>query len=232
MAGMPNRETAPRRLRPSFAALAALAVALAVAALATPAHGGTADEAAFADSGPEASSFVVDADESGDEFEVECVEEDEESEAAEEVEGEGDEAEEECDAEAQVTDSLPPEECLLRTARARVFASSAHDRVRLVLSYTALSPTEVTVEYRLRGGKGSLRLGEVSKRFGQRGVFRASATLSEPQMDRVRAAKSFEVQLHVPGAPAFCNRYYAKHLTIRHGGSSQAVWSEADSSES
>jgi hypothetical protein len=230
MAGMPSRETAPRRLRPSFAALAALAIALAVAALATPAHGDAAGEADPVEFGAETSSFVVDAGEPNDELEAECVEEDEESEDVEEVEDEGEEAEEECEAEAQATGQLLPEECLLRTASAQVFTDERHDKVRLVLRYTALAPTAVTIEYRLKGGKGSLRLGQASKRFGQRGVFRANERLSESEMTRVRAAKSFEVQLHVPGAPAFCSRYYSKRLTIKHGGHDHSAWSEADSS--
>jgi hypothetical protein len=232
MAGMPSRVTAPRYLRPIFGALAVLAVALAVTALATPAHGLPGDEANFSDSGPEASSFVVDTGEPGDELEEECFEEEGESDEAEEVEGEGDEGGEtqECEAEAQGSELLPPEECLLRTASARVFTSDAHDKVRLVLRYTALAPTEVAVDYRLKGGKGSLQFNEARKRFATRGVFRANETLTEAQMNRVLAAKSFQVQLHVPAAPAFCNRYYSKHLTIRRGGNNHAVWSEPDSS--
>jgi len=230
MAGMASRNTAPRRLRPTFAALAVLAVALAVTALATPAHGLTDDEAASLDSGPEASSFVVDTGEPGDEFEVECVEEEGESEEAEEDEGEGAEEAEECEAEAQDSELFPPEECLLRTARARVFTYAAHDKVRLVLHYTTLTPAEVTIDYRLKGGKGSLQFDEAKKRFTRHGVFRANETLSDAQMNRVLAAKSFEVQLRVPAAPAFCNRYYSKHLTIKHGGHNNTVWSEPDSS--
>ena len=234
MAGMPSRDIAPRYLRPVFGALAVLAVALAVTALATPAHGLPGEEASFTDSGPEASSFVVDTGEPGDELEEECFEEGEESESeeAEGVEGEGDEGEEteECEAEAQGGKLLPPEECLLRTASARVFTSAAHDKVRLVLRYTALAPTEVAVDYRLKGGKGSLQFNEARKHFATRGVFRANETLNEAQMNRVLAAKSFEVQLRIPAAPALCNRYYSKHLTIKRGGPSHTVWSEPDSS--
>lgn len=232
MAGMPSRDTAPRRLRPSLAALAVLAIALAATALAAPAHGLTGDEDTFADSGPEASSFVVDAGEPGDAFEEECFEDEDESEEAEEVEGDEGEVDEteECEAEAQGGELLPPEECMLRTASARVFISAAHDKVkvRLVLRYTAFAPTEVAVSYRLKGGKGSLQFDETRKHFTQRGVFRATETLNDTQMNRVLAAKSFEVQLRVPAAPALCNRYYSKHLTTKRGGPSHAVWSEPD----
>jgi hypothetical protein len=228
MGGMPSRDTAPRLLRPALAALAVLTFALAAIALATPAHGASTDEVTLDDLGPETSSFVVDAGEPGDEFEEECFEEEEseEAEAATEDEDGLEEVEEECEAEAQDTDSLFPDECLLRTTSARVFTSDAHDKVRLVLRYSALSPTEVTIEYRLKGSKGSLRLGSTHKHFGQRGVFRATEALTESQMARVRAAKSFEVELHVPGDPASCGHYYSRHLTVRRGGNSHAVWSE------
>jgi hypothetical protein len=204
-----------------------MALALAAVALATPAHGVTTEEVGPDDLGPEASTFVIDMGEPGDEFEEECFEEEEELEEAEAVEEEVEEAAEECEAEAQDA-TVPPEECVLQTARARVSTDSAHGKVRLVLHYTALAPTAVTIEYRLRGNKGSLRLGQASRHFGQRGVFRASETVGENQMARVRAAKSFEVQLHVAGAPAFCAQYYSRHLTERHGGNKHAVWSESD----
>ncbi len=228
MAGMPSRDTAPRGLRPTLAALAVLAVALAVTALATPAHGLADDDATFADSGPEASSFVIDAGEPGDAFEEACFEEEGESEEAEEAGNEEGEVEatEECEAEAQGGELLPPEECVLRTASARVFTAAAHDKVRLVLRYTAFAPTEVAVAYRLKGGKGSLQFDETRERFTKRGVFRSNEALNEAQMNRVLAAKSFEVQLRVLAAPALCNRYYSKHLTTKRGGASHAVWSE------
>ncbi len=231
MGGMPGRDTAPRSLRPTFAVLAALALALAAVAMTTPAHGAATDEVTLDELGSDASSFVIDAGEPGEGAEVECLEEDEEieevgagDEEAEEEESEEAEEAEECEAEMQDIGSLPPEECLLRTTSARVF--TGRDGVRLVLRYSALAPTEVTIEYRLKGGKGGLRLGTAHKHFGQRGVFRATESLNESQMARVRAAKSFDVRLRVAGAPAFCGPYLSRHLTIRRGGPNHAVWSE------
>jgi hypothetical protein len=234
MGGMSGRDTAPRSLRPTFAVLAALALALAVVAMTTPAHGAATDEVTLDELGSEASSFVVDAGEPGEETEAECVDEDEEidemdagdEEAGEEESDEAEEAEEECEAEMQDTGSLPPEECLLRTTSARVFTHDGRDEVHLVLRYSALAPTDVTIEYRLKGGKGALRLGAAHKHFGQRGVFRATESLNESQMARVRAARSFDVRLRVAGAPAFCSSYLSRHLTIRRGGPNHAIWSE------
>lgn len=175
-------------------------------------------ESKSVDSTPDSRKFVVDASEP-EEVEEECFEEDEE---AEEEEDEG-----ECEEED--TSPFPPDDCLLRTARARVFTYTTHDKARLVIRYTSLAPAEVTVDYRLKGGKGSLQLGEAKQRFGKSGIFRTTESLSDTQMAKVRAAKSFSVQLRIPATPSFCNRYYDRHLTIKRTVHSQVVWFQSDS---
>jgi hypothetical protein len=117
------------------------------------------------------------------------------------------------------TGDYPPEECLLRTARARVFTFTARDRVRLVVRYTSFAPAEVVVGYRLSGGKGSLNLGEAKGRFSRQGVFRVTEQLTNAQMTKLRAARRFTVDLDIPAAPSFCRR------TVH----SQAVWFQSDS---
>ena len=57
---------------------------------------------------------------------------------------------------------MPPPECLLRTARARLFTYPAHEKVRLAIRYTSYAPADVDVEFRLSGGRGSLKLGEAT----------------------------------------------------------------------
>lgn len=292
MGGMTSRDAPARYLPPIFAGLAALAIALAAVALATPAHGLTTGElvfvdtaitggpgegttiedtqpvftfsasvnppstsppayycsvdnaapapcasprqltplndgqhsfsvfaedpaSGFADTTPDSRKFIVDTSEP-EEAEEECFEEDEEAEEAGECEEED-------------ASPFPPEDCLLRTARARVFTYVGHDKVRLVIRYTSLALAEVAVEYRLKGSKGSLQLGEVKQRFGKRGLFRTTESLSEPQMAKVRAAKGFAVQLRIPAAPSFCNHYYDRHLTIKRTVHSQVVWFQSDS---
>ena len=168
---------------------------------------------------------VVEVDE--DEAEEEETEEEETEEESQEGEDEIDADDEESD-EAE-TGSLPPAECLLQTARSRVFTDTSRDRVGLVLRYTSLAPTEVGVDFKLKGSKGSLGLGRAKQRFTKKGVFRLTSQVSESKMERVRAAKSFTVDLSIPAAPSYCQRFYTRHLSIRRAAHSQVVWLQSDS---
>lgn len=167
------------------------------------------------DESPATRSFVVDTSDPV-EVEEECFEE-----------GEG--AEEECEAEADDTSPFPPEECLLRTARARVFAYTAHDRVRLVIRYTSLAPAQVSVDYWMKGRKGPLSLGHAKQRFAKKGLFRLAENFSAAQMEKVRAAKGFTVTMRIPAAPKYCNQYYSRHLTIKRTVKNQVLWFQSDS---
>ncbi len=122
-----------------------------------------------------------------------------------------------------------PKKCILRVARARVFVFTAHDKVRLVIHYTSYHPAKVIVGYKLNGSKGSLELGSASAKFKKTGVFRLAEHLGKPEMTKVRAAKDFEVQFHIPGTPGSCKRFYAKSLTIPQQISNQTVWFQSDS---
>ncbi len=156
----------------------------------------------------------------------EAIEDEEEGEWEEGEEVGSEEFEEE---EEDAVGPFPPDECLLRTARARVFTSPAKSTVRLVVRYTSLAPAQVTVDYRLTGKKGALSLGQARQRFQKSGVFRLAATLSEAQMSKVRAAKSFEVSMRIPAAPSDCNRFYSRQLTIKRTVHNQIVWFQSDS---
>jgi hypothetical protein len=140
---------------------------------------------------------------------------------------EGECAGEECNA--KETSPFPPDQCILRTARARVFAYTSHDKVRLVIRYTSLSPAEVKVDYWMKGKKGSLSLGQAKQRFARKGIFRLTEKLSDGQMGKVRAAKGFFVKMGIPGTPRYCNRYYSRRLTIKRTVQSQLVWFQSDS---
>jgi hypothetical protein len=152
----------------------------------------------------------------------------EECEAFEDEEGFEEEGEECLEGRAG-NGSVPPEECLLRTARARLFVYSSQSRVRLVIRYTAFSPADVYVDYRLSGGKGPLKLGTAHQRFAKSGLLRVNERLSDGEMDKVRAAKRFTVLMNVPQAPHYCRRYGTRHLTIRRTVHSQVVWFQSDS---
>jgi hypothetical protein len=156
------------------------------------------------------------------------TDEEEECEAFEDEDGfEEDDAE--CEEERAADSRVPPEECMLRTARARLFTYSAQNRVRLVIRYTAFVPADVYVDYKLTGGKGTLKLGAAHQRFAKSGLFRLTERLNDAEMDKVRAAKRFTVVLNLPEAPRYCRRYDTRHLTIRRTVHNQAVWFQSDS---
>jgi hypothetical protein len=153
----------------------------------------------------------------------------EECEAFEDEEG-FEEEDEGAECEEEADDSrAPPEECLLRTARARLFTYSSQNRVRLVIRYTSFAPADVSVDYRLMGGKGALKLGSARQRFAKKGLFRLNERLTEGEMEKVRAARRFTVSMTVPEAPRYCHRYDTRHLTVKHSIHNQVVWFQSDS---
>lgn len=153
---------------------------------------------------------------------AEAESEEEELEGEEEFEIEEEGEEEEVGTEGPL---LFPEPCLLHTAEAQVTASTAHDVVRLAIRYTSYAPTNVTVDYWLKGGKGSLQMKEAKRHVGTRGVLRASEHLSERAMGKVRAARSFVVRLAIPAAPGYCTQYSTQRLTAKQASGGQVTWS-------
>jgi hypothetical protein len=122
-----------------------------------------------------------------------------------------------------------PKACVLRVARARVFAFSKRSKARLVIHYTSYRPARVRVAYALAGRKGKLTLGSAAARFRRAGVFRLPVRLKAAQLAKLRAARSFTVRFKIAGAPGSCGRYYKKRLTIPKRVSGQTVWFQSDS---
>jgi NHL repeat-containing protein len=118
-----------------------------------------------------------------------------------------------------------PRACVLRVARARVFAYTKQHKVRLVIHYTSYRPANVTVSYKLPG----TTLGSASANFSRAGVFRLPENLSAKQVGKVVAAKRFQVHFEIPKTPGSCGRYYTKQLTIPKKISGQTVWFQSDS---
>lgn len=147
--------------------------------------------------------------------------EDEEFETEECEAGEEEECEEEDDAEV-------PEECLLDSAKATVFASPGQDKVRLQVRYTTSSPTAVAVDYGLHGAKGSLYLGGEKKHFASEGVLRLTKSLSANQMSKVMAARDFTVRLRPPGAPHYCQPFFDRQLDLRRATPSGLTWLQSE----
>lgn len=143
-----------------------------------------------------------------------------------EDEEEDDESEDEEEGEPGVVGALLlPPECLLHTAEAQVAASATPGVVRLTIHYTSYVPTNVSVKYWLKGSKGSLQLGETKRHFSRQGVFREDAHVSDRAMSKVLAARAFIVQLGIPAAPSFCEKYSTQRLTAKHVAGGHATWS-------
>ena len=128
------------------------------------------------------------------------------------------------------TGAVPPEECLLRTARARLFTYSAQNRIRLVIRYTAFAPADVYRRLPAERRQGIAEAGHRAPALRQeRPAPRQPSSLGEGEMDKVRAAKRFTVAMNVPAAPRYCHRYDTRHLTIRRTVHNQVVWFQSDS---
>lgn len=188
--------------------VAILALAKSAQALTVAGAGGPATATASAP------PFDLESEEEGEEeeFEVEECEEDEE----------------ECEGEAGGAGVRAPEECLLTSAQATVFASSAQDKLRLVVHYTTSTPALVAVDYGLHGSRGSLYLGQSREQFAKSGVLRQTAILSEAQMTKATGAKDFTVQLYAVHAPHYCRHYFERHLTARHADPGGLTWADPE----
>jgi hypothetical protein len=155
--------------------------------------------------------------------ESEEIEAEEESE--DEEEDEESETEEDDEDLGSVGPLLLPPECLLHTAEASVAASATHGLVQLTIHYTSYTPANVTIDYWLKGNKGSLQLDETKRRFARQGVFREDAHLSDRAISKVLAARTFIVQLGIPAAPSYCEKYSTQRLTSKHVAAGRATWS-------
>jgi hypothetical protein len=133
------------------------------------------------------------SDEPEEEVSSDCVVEDEEdaqfcAEVAEEERLEAEEA----------------EECVIADATAKVAANPGKGSVALSIHYRAYSPASVAIDASLRGGKGSVHLGASHSRFRRAGTFRDTFALGEKRMERVLAAREFEVELQAINTPRYC----------------------------
>ena len=136
------------------------------------------------------------------------LEEEVESEELEDGEAELDEeicvteeerAEEFCEEEAE-----EGEECAVEDATAKLTAKPGADSFGLTIRYRASAPTAVTIDARLRGGKGGVHLGASRARFRRSGTFRDSFSLSEKEMERALTAREFLVEVRAVNSPRYC----------------------------
>jgi hypothetical protein len=125
--------------------------------------------------------------------------------------------------------NIPPPECKLRKARARVFIYTRQRKVRLVIRYVAYSKAKITTSYTLHGSKGDLFLGKATKTFKKKGVFRLPKKLTPKKMNKVRAATDFGVEFQIPGTPSLCKRFFKRKLTVARFIEGQKVWFQTGS---
>jgi hypothetical protein len=105
---------------------------------------------------------------------------------------------------AEEREEAEAEECMLEDATARVSANPGNDSVALSISYEANAPTSVAIDARLRGNKGSVHLGTSRTHFRRSGTFRGTFVLGEKRMERVLAAREFEIELQAVDTPIYC----------------------------
>lgn len=96
------------------------------------------------------------------------------------------------------------EACVLEDAKAKVSANPGNGSVELTIRYRAYAPASVAIDTRLRGGKGGVHLGAGHTRFRRAGTFRDTFVLGEKRMERVLAAREFEVELQAVNTPRYC----------------------------
>jgi hypothetical protein len=105
---------------------------------------------------------------------------------------------------AEEREEAEAEKCVLEDATAKVSANPGNGSVALVIRYEADSPASVAIDARLRGNKGSVHLGADHARFRRSGTFRDTFLLGEKRMERVLAAREFELELQAANTPRYC----------------------------
>ncbi|HXR32025.1 MAG TPA: hypothetical protein VN752_12915 [Solirubrobacterales bacterium] len=161
----------------------------------------------------QANANADEAEEGEGEFEEESETEDEEEE------------EEEFEAGGTAGPAVLPPKCVLRTIDPGIVSDPAHGRLQLALRYTTESPTKIGIEYWLKGGKGSLRLGSAKRQLDKRGVLRLHSRLDGGELDKMRAARAFMVRIEAPAADPSCDRFLIFRLTAKHQRASRTSWS-------
>lgn len=157
------------------------------------------------------------------------VEDEEEEWVVEEDEGEWvveDEAEADWEVSGESRKGEAPGSCTPYRASARVVAAPHGDTVRLEIGYASEKATGVTVDYWLKGSRGALQMRPLRRRIGRHGSLRGVERLSDREMSKVRAARSFVVDLETRGAPSGCEDPQVRHLTTRQRLGDRTVWSE------
>ena len=166
-----------------------------------------------------------------EDWEETCEEEECKEEAWEEVPGEDEggwaqvydeEAKEEALGGGPTTG--PSSECPLGTVKPKkAIFERARGKLRLVLRYTTDSPTQVGIDFWLRGSRRAMNdPGSARRQLNRTGVLRLGRHVDTQAKDEIRAARVVIVQLKAPQAPPSCPSQLTKRLAVGHTGVASA----------
>ena len=124
----------------------------------------------------------------------------------------------------------PPEECLLRTARARVVSSPSRNRLRFIVRYTTVDPDAGLPRLPdAQGRADSLDLGVVKRHLGRSGVLRLTRDPRQrPDGAGPQTPATILLTLDIPSAPSYCQPYFTRRLALRRTVHGQTVWFQSD----
>lgn len=88
------------------------------------------------------------------------------------------------------------------------------------------APTKISIGFWLKGGKGSLQLGSATRHLERQGTLHLTNHLDEREAAKVRAGRTFIVDLDLPAAPSSCEKYLTPRLSAKDLDRSRATWSE------
>lgn len=142
-------------------------------------------------------------------------EEFEESEGEEEFEIEVEECEEEAQKKKAGAVSAP-EECRVRSAESSITTLPDSDRVQLTVHYVTYKPSAVSLDLKLKDGKGSLKIDSTTKHLGKQGVLHLTTKVSDAVMERAAKAKEFDVALRASQTPGYCGAMLEQQLRSKH----------------
>ncbi|HXF31356.1 MAG TPA: hypothetical protein VN522_07530 [Solirubrobacterales bacterium] len=151
------------------------------------------------------------------EFEEEESEEDEEFEV------------EECEEETAKRNGAAvtaPEECRVRSAESSIATLPSSNRVQLTVRYLTYKPATVSLDLRLKDGKGSLKIDDATKHLGKKGVLRLTTKVTDAVMERATKATEFDVALRAAKTPGYCGTMLEQQLKAKHPVGNARVYTQ------
>ena len=116
----------------------------------------------------------------------------------------------------------PSGECPLGTVKPKAIVERDRGKLRLVLHYTADSPTQVGIDFWLRGGKDATSgHRSTERRLDKTGVLSLGRNLDRQAQGKSGAGNVVIVELKAPAAPSNCPSKVTKRLSV--GNAAHAV---------